>query len=93
MSNTALALDNYSRDLEELQLHHDVTVHRTSKDILDAQLQAWDNLIPQLEEDDFMKRTMDSQKAWVERTVFYEIMNAPDYVLAYEHYFPGRLKV
>jgi len=23
--------------------------------------------------------------------VFYEIMNAPDYALAYNHYFPGKL--
>jgi hypothetical protein len=36
---------------------------------------------------------MDSQRAWVERTVFYELMNSPDYALAYEHYFPGKLKL
>jgi hypothetical protein len=23
--------------------------------------------------------------------VFYEIMNAPDYVLAYNHYYPGKI--
>jgi len=93
MSNTALALDNYSSDLQKLQSEHGVTVHRTSKEILDAELKAWDKLIPELEKDDFMKRCMDSQRAWVERTVFYELMNAPDYALAYEHYFPGKLKL
>jgi TRAP-type mannitol/chloroaromatic compound transport system substrate-binding protein len=93
MSNTALALDNYSKDLETLQKEHGVTVHRTSKEILDAELAAWDKLIPELEKDDFMKRCMDSQRAWVERTVFYELMNSPDYALAYEHYFPGKLKL
>ena len=56
-SNTALALDNYSSDLQKLQKEHGVTVHRTSKDILDAQLKAWDELIPELEEDAFMKRS------------------------------------
>lgn len=92
-ANTALALDNYSSDLVKLQMDHGVTVHRTSKDILDAELKAWDELIPELEKDAFMKRCMDSQRAWVQRTVFYELMNAPDYALAYEHYFPGMLKL
>jgi len=93
MSNTALALDNYSKDLETLQAENAVVVHRTSKELLDAELKAWDELIAELEQDDFMKRCMDSQRAWVERTVFYELMNSPDYALAYEHYFPGKLKL
>ncbi len=92
-ANTAIALDNYSTDLQKLQTDSGVTVHRTPKAILDAQLQAWDELIPILEEDDFMKRVMDSQRAWVERTVFYELMNSPDYALAYDHYFPGKLQL
>ncbi len=92
-ANTAIALDNYSADLRKLQDESGVTVHRTSKAILDAQLKAWDELIPELEKDPFMKKCMDSQRAWVERTVFYELMNSPDYALAYEHYFPGKLKL
>jgi hypothetical protein len=36
---------------------------------------------------------MDSQRAFVERVTFYELMNAPDLTLAYEHYFPGKLKM
>lgn len=90
-SNTALALDHYSTDLQTLQTQHGVTVHRTSKDILAAQLEAWDKLIPTLEADAFMKKVLDSQRAWVERVTFYELMNAPDYALAYNHYFPGKL--
>jgi TRAP-type mannitol/chloroaromatic compound transport system substrate-binding protein len=92
-ANTAIALDNYSSDLVKLQRDHGVTVHRTSKEILDAELKAWDELIPELEKDAFMKKCMDSQRAWVERTVFYELMNSPDYALAYDHYFPGKLKL
>jgi TRAP-type mannitol/chloroaromatic compound transport system substrate-binding protein len=68
-----------------------VTVRRTSQEILDGQIAAWDTLITQLEQDEFMKRVMDSQRAWVERVSYYELMNAPDYVLAYNHYFPGKL--
>jgi TRAP-type mannitol/chloroaromatic compound transport system substrate-binding protein len=92
-SNTALALDNYSADLVKLQEEHGVTVHRTSKEILDAELKAWDDIIPELEADAYMKKVLDSQRAWVERVVFYELMNSPDYALAYDHYFPGKLKL
>jgi TRAP-type mannitol/chloroaromatic compound transport system substrate-binding protein len=93
MSNTALGLDNYSSDLQKLVNENGVIVHRTSKEILDAELKAWDQLILELEQDEFMKRCMDSQRAWVERVVYYELMNSPDYALAYEHYFPGKLKL
>jgi TRAP-type mannitol/chloroaromatic compound transport system substrate-binding protein len=68
-------------------------VHRTSKEILDAQLKAWDQLIPELEQDAYMKKVLDSQRAWVDRVVFYELMNGADLALAYEHYFPGKLKL
>ena len=90
-SNTASAMDNYSADLQKLQNEFGVTVHRTSPEILDAQLAAWDVLIADLENDEYMKRVMDSQRAWVERVTYYELMNAPDYALAHEHYFPGKL--
>ncbi|MCZ7599747.1 MAG: hypothetical protein M5U09_21115 [Gammaproteobacteria bacterium] len=70
-----------------------MTVHRTSKEILDVQLQARDEIIPELEQDAYMKKVLDSQREWVDRVVFYELMNAPDYALAYDHYFPGKLKL
>jgi TRAP-type mannitol/chloroaromatic compound transport system substrate-binding protein len=92
-ANTAIAMDNYSKDLMELQTKEGVKVHRTSKDILSAQLKAWDEIIPELEKDPFMKKVLDSQRAWVDRVVFYELMNAPDYALAYEHYFAGKLNL
>ena len=91
-ANTAKAMRRYSNDLQWLQ-ENGVTVHRTPTAILDAQLAAWDELIPELEEDPFMKKTLDSQREWVEKVSYYELMNAPDYALAYEHYFPGKLKL
>ncbi len=90
-ANTAKAMDRYSTDLQWLVDEAGVKVHRTSKEILDAQLKAWDELIPELETDPFMKKTLDSQREWVERVSYYELMNAPDYGLAYDHYFPGKL--
>ncbi|HMO71897.1 MAG TPA: TRAP transporter substrate-binding protein, partial [Paracoccaceae bacterium] len=92
-SNLALAMREYSKDLEELQTQNGVTVHRTSKEILAGQLEAWDKLIVELEADAFSKKVMDSQREWVEKVAYYELMNAPDLGLAYEHYFPGKLKL
>ncbi len=92
-ANTALALKEYSADLRKLQTEAGVTVHRTSKEILAGQIAAWDTLIADLGNDPFMKKVMDSQRAWVEQVAFYELMNAPDLALAYEHHFPGKLNL
>lgn len=89
--NHAWALKQYSDDLQKLQNEHGVKVLRTPQAILDAQLQAWDKLIDTLGQDPFMKKVMDSQRKFVETVTFYELMNSPDYVLAYNHYYPGKL--
>ena len=91
-ANTAKAMRQYSQDLKELEAGG-VTVRRTPTEILDAQIKAWDELIVELEADPFMKKTLDSQRAWVEQVAYYELMNAPDYALAFNHYFPGKLKL
>lgn len=92
-SNLALAMREYSKDLAELQTDAGVTVHRTPKEILTGQLAAWDTLIADLESDPFNKKVMDSQRAWTEKVAYYELMNAPDLGLAYDHHFPGKLKL
>lgn len=92
-ANTASAMDNYSADLLKLRDQHQVNLHRTSKEILDAEIKAWDDLIVELEKDEFMKRVLDSQRAWVERVTFFELMASPDYALAYNHYFPGKINL
>jgi TRAP-type mannitol/chloroaromatic compound transport system substrate-binding protein len=92
-ANTASAMNNYSADLRKLEEDAGVTVHRTPQEVLDAQIKAWDELIVDLEQDEFMKRVLDSQREWVERVTYYELMNSPDYALAYQHYFPDKLKL
>ncbi|MFV0299840.1 MAG: TRAP transporter substrate-binding protein [Paracoccus sp. (in: a-proteobacteria)] len=91
--NTAFALDNYSSDLLKLRDEAGVTIHKTPQDILQAQLDAWSAMITTLEADATIKKIMDSQRDWVKRTVYYELMDKPDYALAYEHFFPGELKI
>jgi TRAP-type mannitol/chloroaromatic compound transport system substrate-binding protein len=89
-ANYATAMDNYSRDFFVLQEKHGVKVYRTPQDILDAQMKAWDELLADLLKDPFFKKVVDSQKAWVKRVVAYDLFNAADQRLAYEHHF-GKL--
>ena len=86
-ANLAIGLDNYSRDLVKLQTEHGVGVWRTPQSVLNAQLKAWDELLPDLMADPFFAKVVESQKAWVDRVVFYELYNAADQRLAYEHFF------
>ncbi|MHA3977075.1 TRAP transporter substrate-binding protein [Halovulum sp. GXIMD14794] len=92
-ANLNKAMRRYSDDLQWLQNEAGVTVHRTPKEILGAQLEAWTEILPELESDPMFKKIVDSQRAWAEKVAFYELMNAPDYALAYEHFFPGKLKL
>jgi TRAP-type mannitol/chloroaromatic compound transport system substrate-binding protein len=91
-ANEWKAMDQYSTDLQELINKDKVNVIRTPQSVFDAQIKAWDGLIEQLGKDPFMKKVMDSQKAWVRRVVYYDMLNATDYRGAYEHHFPGVLK-
>ena len=92
-ANEWKAMDYYSKDLNELINKDKVSVLRTPKGVFDAQINAWDGLITQLGADPFMKKVMDSQKEWVRRVVFYGMYNATDYRGAFEHHFPGVLKI
>jgi TRAP-type mannitol/chloroaromatic compound transport system substrate-binding protein len=89
-ANEWKGMDYYSKDLVELRDKDKVNVLRTPKDVFEAQIKAWDGLIAQLDKDPFMKKVMDSQKAWVKRVVYYGLFNATDYRGAYEHHF-GKL--
>ncbi len=86
-ANFAMAMDNYSNDLQWLQTEAGVTVSRTDPSILEAQLEAWDKVLPTLMEDPFFAKVVESQKAWAKRVAYYELFNNADYRLAYEHYF------
>ncbi|MGE4219569.1 MAG: TRAP transporter substrate-binding protein [Alphaproteobacteria bacterium] len=91
-SNYATAMDQYSKDLQELITKDKVNVSRTPDSILKEQLVAWDKITPPLMQDPFFAKVVESQKAWVKRVGFYEITNAIDVRSVYEHTFPGVLK-
>ena len=92
-ANEWRAMDQYSNDLQGLVEKDKVNVIRTPQSVFDAQIRAWDGLIAKLEEDAFMKKVMDSQRAWVRRVVFYNLHNSTDYKGAYDHHFPRTLRL
>ena len=90
-ANFGLAMDLYSADLQKLINEDGVSVHRTPDSVQQAQLESWDKVLEQLNQDEFFKKVTDSYKEWSERVAFYSLMNQANYKLAYEHYFPGKL--
>ncbi|MGE0358015.1 MAG: TRAP transporter substrate-binding protein [Burkholderiales bacterium] len=90
-ANFALAMDQYSTDLQELITKDKVSVKRTPKDVFDAQIKAWDVVSKRLQaEDPFFKKVVESQKAWAKRVAYYHFLNDADYKVGYEHIF-GKL--
>jgi len=83
--------DQYSKDLEWLRDKAGVKLYKTPKSVFDAQLKAWDKIIPDLEKDPMFAKVLKSQKAFAKRVAFYSLMSGNDYKLAYDHYFPGEL--
>jgi len=90
-ANYDLAMDQYSKDLEELRDKDKVKILRTPSDIFTAQLKAWDVIVKKLsDEDPFFKKVWESQKAWAKRVGYYGFFNDADYKQAYEHLY-GKL--
>jgi TRAP-type mannitol/chloroaromatic compound transport system substrate-binding protein len=90
-ANYALAMDQYSIDLQELKSKDKVNIIRTPKDIFAAQLKGWDVLVKKLsDEDPFFKKVWESQKEWAKRVGYYAFFNEADYQQAYEHLY-GKL--
>ena len=83
--------DQYSKDLQWLKNEAGVKLYRTPTEVMEAQLKAWDEILPELEQDPFFAKVVASQKEFAKRVAYYELLNSADYKLAFEHYFPGEL--
>jgi TRAP-type mannitol/chloroaromatic compound transport system substrate-binding protein len=91
-ANFWLAMDSYSKDLQELMGKHKVQVKRTPRGIFQAQLQAWDVVNKKLQDEDpFFKKVVESQLAWAKRVAYYMFLNEADYRMGYEHVFKTKL--
>ena len=78
----------YADDLIKLRDQHGVKIIRTPDSIMAEQLKAWDVVIDRISaEDPFFAKVVVSQKAYAKKVMNYLLLNAPDYGLAYKHYF------
>jgi TRAP-type mannitol/chloroaromatic compound transport system substrate-binding protein len=91
-ANYWTAMDNYSRDLQDLINKHKVNVIRTPKSVMAEQLKAWDVLTKRLsDEDPFFAKVVASQRAWAKRVAYYMFVNEADYLAGYEHVFKTKI--
>ena len=91
-SNYWTAMDNYSKDLQDLISKHKVNVLRTPRSIFVEQLKAWDVLTKRLsDEDPFFAKVVASQRDFAKRVAYYIQLNEADYRLGYEHVFKTKL--
>jgi TRAP-type mannitol/chloroaromatic compound transport system substrate-binding protein len=90
-ANFNMAMDSYSKDLQELIKKDGVKVYRTPQAVMQDQLKSWDKVLETLNKDPYFKKVVDSQKAWSDRVAYYNLFNSADYKLAYQHYFPGKI--
>ena len=86
--------DRYTKDLVAMAQQQGVQVRTTPREVLDAQLQAWDRVVKKLEGDTsspgagpFFKKVADSQREWGRRVAGFYIRNNTSPVIAYNHYF------
>ena len=86
--NIWTAHEQYPKDLQAL-IHQDgVHVYRTSRSILQAQLNAWDKVVAKYSaEVPEFKKVIEAQRSWAKNVAYYNLLNAADPKLAYDHYF------
>lgn len=82
------AMDRYSADLQRIK-DLGVNVVQTPDAVLQAQLASWTNVVESLSGDPFFARVIESQKAWVQRVVGFEMEWEVPRRAAYEHFFPA----
>jgi TRAP-type mannitol/chloroaromatic compound transport system substrate-binding protein len=84
-------LDVYSKAYEELRDKRNIKFVETPPDILEAQLKAWDAVIAEKSAaNPFFAKVLESQKAFMQRVVGYQVKFIVPPRQAYEHFF-GKL--
>ncbi len=82
------AIDRYSTDYMEMQSKQHVKVFQTPKEVLQAELKAWDKVIAlKSSENSFFAKVIDSQKKWAARVVKWSEDTIVPAAPAYEHWF------
>jgi len=82
------AIDRYSKDYIELQTKDKVRFYKTPDAILQKQLEIYDQIVAKkAAENPLFKEILDSQKAFAERAVRWDMDNNVSRRMAYTHYF------
>jgi len=82
------AMARYSQDYYDMQSKQNVKFHRTPKEILQAQLVAWDRVVAaKSAENPFFAKVIDSQRKWAQRVVGWSQDVTVPGDIAYQHYF------
>jgi len=81
-------LDSYSRSWEEMRDKQGVKFVETPKDLLEAQLVAWEKVMTARSgSNPFFAKVLDSQRVFLKRVVGYQVKFNNDPRQAYEHFF------
>src|SRR4030095_8330575 len=82
------AIDRYSKDYVELQTKDKVKFYKTPDPILQKQLEIFDQVATKkMGENPMFKEIIDSQKAFAERAVKWDLDTYVNRRMAYNHYF------
>ena len=82
------AIDRYSKDYVELQTKDKVKFYKTPDAILQLQLDTYDKIVDKKSVDNpIFKEIVESQKAFAERAVKWDMDNNVNRRMAYNHYF------
>jgi TRAP-type mannitol/chloroaromatic compound transport system substrate-binding protein len=82
------AIDRYSKDYVEMQTKDKVRFYKTPDAILQKQLEVYDEVVAKKMADNPMfKEILDSQRAFAERAVKWDMDNNVNRRMAYQRYF------
>ena len=82
------AIDRYSKDYVEMQSKDKVRFYKTPDSVLQKQLEVYDQVVAKKQsENPLFKEIVDSQRAFAERAVKWDMDNNVSRRMAYNHYF------
>src|SRR6187399_1251809 len=85
------AIDRYSKDYIELQVKDNVKFYKTPDALLQAQLTIYDQVAAKKSSDNpLFKEIVESQRAFAERVVKWDMDNNVNRRMAYNHYFGAK---
>ena len=87
------AIDRYSKAYDEMQKTQGVKFYKTPDSILRNQLKVFDEVVAKKSaENPLFKKIVDSQRAFAQRVVKWELDTVVSRRMAYDHYFPSGAK-